>query len=65
MANAGDYVRLQTPLEHFDGPCRVLRVLRNTRLVIQNEKGEVRLADQNEVNMAFEDQDNLIKRGNR
>lgn len=65
MANVGDYVRMHHPLEHFDGPCKVLRVLFNTRLVIENLKDEVRTADQNEVYLCFEDQPIPIKRGKK
>ena len=63
MVNTGDYVRMHNPLEHFDGPCQVLRVLFNTRIVIENVKHEVRTADQNEVYRCFEDQLTLTKRG--
>ena len=65
MVNTGDYVRMHNPLKHFDGPCKVLRVLFNTRIVMENVKHEVRTADQNEVYLCFEDQPTLTKRGKK
>ena len=65
MVNTGDYVRMHNPLEHFDGACQVLRVLFNTRIVIENAKNEVRTADQKEVYLCFEDQPTPTKRGKK
>jgi hypothetical protein len=65
MPNVGDYVRMHKPLEHFDGPCKILRVLFNTRLVIENAKDEVRTADQNEVYLCFEPKLTPAKRGEK
>ena len=65
MVNTGDYVRMHNPIKDFEGLCQVLRVLFNTRIVIENVKHEVRTANQNEVYLCFEDQLTLTKRGKK